>query len=213
MKVYEIKKPGAFIQYNGTDEDKRKLERLLDMLRTQLDDMATSVNLFEEHQAELSQSIRVTTPVEEKRKLWQQGTLPNRYRARKLFLDAKMFLYAADTFYKLLEQINKIPNVPSGIAIHIGEIEKEFPDLIGVRNSAHHVEDRVQGQACGKPIPVVNNVLIVDLLNGNKYGNTLADGRYGEIEVSEKNTEFFQKSLQTILDKFSWDGPEINYPL
>jgi hypothetical protein len=65
-----------------------------------------------------------------------------------------------------------------------------FPSLREVRNSVQHIEDRGRGLGRGeKPLdlkPVANRMvnapegaLILQGLNGTKYGATMADGHYG----------------------------------
>src|SRR5439155_8339019 len=99
---------------------------------------------------------------------------------------------------------------------------QSFPTLREVRNSAQHVEDRIRGLGRGRqPLnlkPVQNQmvnapaggVLIVDSLNGNKFGGTLANGEYGEIEVSIASLERVRELVEVLIDSFPWKGPKSN---
>ena len=72
-----------------------------------------------------------------------------------------------------------------------------FPDVRGVRNTAQHLEDRSRGLGAGRsPRPLVlqpvenflvnapGGALVLDALIGNRFGCTMADGHYGEVEIS-----------------------------
>ncbi|MXF14398.1 hypothetical protein FQ010_27010, partial [Escherichia coli] len=80
------------------------------------------------------------------------------------------------------------------------QIGKDFPDLRGVRNSTQHREDRARGLGVGrepKPLnlqPISNTfinapqgALILNNLNGTKFGSTMSDGHYGEVDISPES--------------------------
>jgi len=54
--------------------------------------------------------------------------------------------------------------------------------------------------------------MLIDTLNHNHYGNTLADGSYGEIEVSEQTLVNLQDALQEVIDAYTWKGPARQHP-
>jgi hypothetical protein len=100
-----------------------------------------------------------------------------------------------------------------------------FPHLRGVRNSSQHMEDRSRGLGAGrnpKPLelkPIDNGLikseggaLVLNSLNGTKYGNTMADGHYGEVDVSPASMEALNAIFQDILNAFTWKGSKCHLP-
>jgi len=169
--------------------------------------------------------INLQTEVTFKREQWQSGKLPRKFEHNQSFIYARAFLYALDSFDKFLDVLKKQSNVPSELEeIHI-KFGKEFPDLRGVRNSAQHMEDRSRGLGAGrnpKPLelkPIDNRfikseggAIVLNGLNGTKYGNTMADGHYGEVDVSPQSMEALCVILQDILEAFKWTGSKKHFP-
>lgn len=67
--------------------------------------------------------------------------------------------------------------------------------------------------------PIKNNMiyseggaLVLNSLNGNNYGNTMADGHYGEVEVSIESLIFIRDCIQEIINSLKWKGPKGHYP-
>jgi len=160
-----------------------------------------------------------------KKEQWNSGKHPSEIERKKVFIYARAFLYALDSFEKLLNVLIKEPEVPSKLKEVHSRLGTEFPDLRGVRNSSQHLEDRSRGLGAGKnPKPLklkaIDNrliksevgVLALNNLNGTKYGNTMADGHYGEVDISPKSMEALNAILQDILDAFDWKGPKCHLP-
>ena len=154
---------------------------------------------------------------------WREGHLPQGYQDRIPFIHAKSCVYALDTLQKTLRLLAKVPDVPIDIAEALKEFELAFPDLVQVRDSSHHAEDRVQGKRRKDRIdlkPLANEaihapgggVLVVDMLNGNRYGGTLGDGSYGEVDVSPQTVSTAQQCVQRALNAFDWHGPVMHMP-
>ena len=168
-------------------------------------------------------NIRESARREAKRMKWREGHLPQGYQDRIPFIHAKSCVYALDTLQKTLRLLAKVPDVPIDIAEVLKEFELAFPDLVQVRDSSHHAEDRVQGKRRKDRIelkPLVNEaihapgggVLVVDMLNGNRYGGTLGDGSYGEVDVSPQTVSTAQQCVQRALNAFDWHGPVMHMP-
>ena len=68
--------------------------------------------------------------------------------------------------------------------------------------------------------PIVSNVIhapgggviVLDMLDNNRYGGTLADGAYGEVEISAASVASAQQLIQQVFDAFSWRGPRQHGP-
>lgn len=160
--------------------------------------------------------------LEAKRRRWAAGQLPDSYKHRMPFLHAKSFVYAMDMIERSLSQLMRLSSIPDLTAIQKSWADA-FPDLVHVRDSAHHAEDRVRGKRYDKPLPnkpVMNDavhaphggVLIVDMLNENRYGGTLGDGSYGEVDLSVDSLRIAGQVVQAVLSAFTWTGPTDHRP-
>ena len=162
--------------------------------------------------------------VEFKREKWRGGQLPEQYERRLIFMHAKTFLYALDSIGKFFNVLCKSKNIPQDCCKAKDIFESAFPDLREVRNSTAHREDRSRGLGRkGQPLnpkPVSNRLihapgggaLIIDSLNDNRFGSTLANGNYGEIEVSIESLLTARNCIQTVINSFRWTGPKSHYP-
>lgn len=173
---------------------------------------------FENHE-EISNLVEI----ELKREKWAAGESPKRYKHARAFLYAKSFLNNLATLGRLLKVLSNTKGVPVNIRYISKKFFNFFPQLREVRNSAQHIEDRGRGLGSDrKPMDLkpVNNqaiksdggVLILNQLNGNRYGNTMADGHYGEVEVSSDSLKHVQECIQRVIDSFKWKGPKSHYP-
>lgn len=169
--------------------------------------------------------ISLQTDILFKREKWQQGEIPREFSHNLAFLYARAFLYALDAFDKFLGVLAKEENVPDDILELHKKIPEIFPDLRGVRNTSQHMEDRSRGLGAGKnPKPLdlkaINNnfininggTLILNSLNGSKYGSTMANGHYGEVDVSPESLDHLQKILNGVLRSFKWKGLKQHMP-
>lgn len=169
--------------------------------------------------------IRFQTEVAFKREQWQAGRIPREFEHNQAFMHARAFLYALDSFDKFLNVLKRTENVPAKIKEMHKEFGDSFPDLRGVRNSSQHMEDRSRGLGSGrnpKPLELksVDNqlvkaddgALVLNSLNGTKYGNTMADRHYGEVDVSPQSMEVLSSIFQEILDSFQWKGQKSYLP-
>ena len=169
--------------------------------------------------------IHLQTEITFKKEQWQSGKLPRQFEHNQSFIYARAFLYALDSFDKFFGVLKKQSNVPSELEEIYIKFGREFSDLRGVRNSAQHMEDRSRGLGAGinpKPLklkPIDNGfikseggIIALNCLNGTKYGNTMADGHYGEVDVSPQSMEALSVILQDILEAFKWTGGEMHFP-
>lgn len=54
--------------------------------------------------------------------------------------------------------------------------------------------------------------LILNSLNGNNFGATMADGHYGEVEVSQSSLGTIRDHIESLVGAFPWTGPEQHFP-
>lgn len=173
--------------------------------------------------------IRFEADVRLKQEKWRNGKIPREFENKLPLMHARAFLYALDGFDKFLGVLAKEKGVPEQVAQFHTQFGEAFPHLRGVRNTAQHLEDRARGLGAGfrgrppEPLdlkPLSNwivdapagNALILGGLNGSRYGSTMADGHYGEIDVSAESMQRLQKILEGVLQSFKWTGPKHHEP-
>lgn len=178
----------------------------LDEIRSQVENELGRPNSREAHEA-----ILFETDVRFKRERWAGGCMPEEFEQQKLFIYARAFVYALDGFDRMLEKLCKEPGVPDRIAAIHASISAAFPDLRGVRDTAHHLEDRARRQAKSKPIPA-GGVLALEVLDGTTFGSTMANGMFGQVDVSAESMEKFQGIMQEVLNAFEWWGCKEHLP-
>lgn len=170
--------------------------------------------------------INLRTEIELNRLAWMRGEKPRQFCHNLLFLYAKSFLYALDNFDRLLEVLAKEDGVPETLVETHNKIKEYFPSLRGVRNSAHHMEDRLRGlkqvdQSGKKHVlklkPIKNaminaeqGALVLNNLRGSNYGTIMATGHFGEVDVSAQSLEKLHAILKEVINSFNWNGrPEV----
>lgn len=172
----------------------------------------------------MREEIRFQADTHVKRERWESGQVPESYLRRGVLIYAKVFLYALDTIGKTLRVLAETTGTPATLEEIRHNFYKALPSLTAVRDTAHHMEDRARGVGRqGTPMilqPVTNRmvnapsggVLILSSLNGNCFGSTMGDGRYGEVEVSVATMQVAQRAIQETLDAFAWRGPKRSEP-
>lgn len=163
-----------------------------------------------------------------KREKWLSGEIPREFEQEQSLVYAKAFLYALDGFDKFLDVLAKEENIPESVKNLHAEVTQLFPHLRGVRNTAQHLEDRSRGLGArqrGRPpqpldlkpinhehINAPRGALILSSLIGSKFGSTMADGHFGEIDVSVESMVKLQTLLEGTLNSFEWRGPKQHFP-
>jgi integrase/recombinase XerD len=159
------------------------------------------------------------------RQKWAAGQVPWNYDFRLAFMHARSFLYALDILQKTIEKLAEVPSVPEGVGHALEDFKKAFPGLVHVRDSAHHVEDRVRGKERWdrdiKLQPITTGAFgfqegmlapVTSSLEGSRYYETLADGSLGHIDVNEASMFAAQSIVQRVLDSYTWTGPPRQHP-
>lgn len=171
------------------------------------------------------EEVRFEVDVRLKRERWLSGQTPKELERSIPFIYARTFLYALDAFDKFLGVLSKTDRVPAALSTIHERMTLAFPHLRGVRNSVQHQEDRSRRLGTGgKPLQIqaINNgmvnapagvVLLLNCLNGYKYGSTMADGHYGEVDVSSGSMTKLQEILQSVVEEFKWKGGRQHLPM
>lgn len=202
MRIYKLRYPG--INLTLSDEDAAwELTGLLSTLENALSEAAVALNLYE---------ARASLPVPEEYATFQTP-----------FVCAQAFLSALDRAGKVLKVIARAPGLPSSCATVHDKFTAAFPDLVGLRDTMQHVEDRVRRlKRGGKPIeiqPVENEwltspggSLVIGALIGNSFQSTMENGSLGKVEVSDATLRTLQGIIQELLDVLPWTGPDHESP-
>lgn len=157
-----------------------------------------------------------------KREKWSEGHTPTVFERRARIIYAKAFIYALDGFSKHLDALAKMVKTPDIEKIRTKMIDA-FPDLNEVRNTAHHTEDRSRGigkkskEMDLKPfdngyVHSEGGSLYFEILSGSKFGTTMGDGNFGEVDISLNSLLALQEIFHDVIALFSWTGPKQHFP-
>lgn len=149
-----------------------------------------------------------------KRTLWDQGVTPVAIKRHEKYIYAKMFIFSLDNIYKFISVLHEeYPEKNVGMIKKL--INDQFPDLIALRNSTHHMEDRIRGIGQYKnkkkiAYDFTNNDaklgMIINCMSGNEFFTTLGDGSIGSVHISSDTLCAFRGYIENILSKFKWQG-------
>lgn len=167
---------------------------------------------------ERSNAIREQARRDALRIKWAEQGGPESYRRRLPFIHAQSFVSTLAQLQRSLVALSSYqfePHESAAILQACDGFAAALPGLKGVRDSTEHAEDRVRGEARGKklePAPMINEaihapgggVLIMNMLNGRKFGCTLADGTFAELEVSDATTAIASSAVQAVYDALPW---------
>jgi hypothetical protein len=214
-----------FEQARSRPRDKLSGTRRSEAVRSVVTQMERQLagNLTAEQRFEAMTGLNDAADLQVRRQEWAAGVIPDTYLDRLPFFYAHAVLFALDGIGKILAVLADMSGLPAGVAAASSAYEAALPDLVSVRNSAHHTEDRARGLKNGaRPITLqpVNNqmidapngVLVLSSLNGNRLGYTAADGHHREIEMSTASVKAAQAAIQQVLDALSWRGPARTVP-
>ena len=79
---------------------------------------------------------------EVRRHRWKTGQMPLEYESRTLWIYAHAYVYALDSFQKILAKLTAERDIPEPVKEALEKFKVVFPHLKGIRDSAHHLEDR-----------------------------------------------------------------------
>jgi len=154
-----------------------------------------------------------------RREMWRAGHLPKSYRHRLPFIHARSYLFTMDRLERHVGVLASMSRMPQAVVDAPQALRNLMPQLRGVRNSVAHVEDRIRGLGRdGRPLdlkPMENRLVSAPggvLAIENLFGSTMADGSYGEVEVSAAALQQVAALVQQIIDAFEWTGPVRHEP-
>jgi len=154
---------------------------------------------------------------------WANGEPPEVFKSCEMRIYANAFLFALDNIFETLKKLAREPGVPESVTKIYDDAIGLFPGLRQVRNSAHHLEDRVRFIGDNhKPIKIkpfetktvksTGQAMVIGMIEGNNYGFTMGDGKFGSIPVSPETLSMIQKVVQDVYEAFEWKGIKEHMP-
>lgn len=159
-----------------------------------------------------------------KHEIWESGVIPQELFHHIPHIHAKAFLFALDSFDRLLQVFKQEKAVPTMVGVAHERFQELFPHLRSVRNSAHHSEDRMRRldnkNKIINPQPIeegflknpTGNIFGLNNLIGSKIGSTGNDGHYHEVDVSFESMDKLATILNEVNSSFQWSGPSYHAP-
>lgn len=129
---------------------------------------------------------------------------PTKYERCLNSVYAKAFVYSLDSITKILKALKRYLNPPNSVKQFISEYESNFRNLVHIRDSLVHIEDRGRGlDKHKKKVPA--NILALGVFVETRFEVTAANGiRYG-IEISESTLTLAHKILQSMINAYKWE--------
>ncbi len=244
MRNWEIEWPGRQVKLEvGGGQDypaASEIERLLNALEITTVDATIVLDLFEKAYAGFVASYQETMrererehqtegdPVElpraellAERERHEQRVFARKYDMHRPSVLAEAFVYLVDRFGKLLKALHgKLKILPVDLLIQskIGALHKDFeatfPNIVGLRDSCAHMDERFQGKArrvkidvkpaTAEPFFPGSTALLLGVMSGTKFIQTLEDGTQGELDVSRVSLNQMQRIFLATLYAFEW---------
>jgi hypothetical protein len=123
--------------------------------------------------------------------------------ARLRLLYAKSFVFGLDEASQFIRVIQEDKQVPDLARAQCDRFQSAFPTLRDLRNSLHHIEDRLRGLGQGDRL-ICTPLLVIASLRGNNLGATTDKGTYVEIEISEATLQRAYPIVKDLIWGFEW---------
>ena len=171
-----------------------------------------------EHDHSRYDEVRAETDARLLAQMYADGRLPDSMTHRLPFTYARSFLYALDEFRRHLDALKRFKPIEVQVTTACVAFAAVVPDLIEVRHSVAHSDERAQRKGRGnKPLdlkPVVTpmgsalhgSVLMMDVLEGDNFRATMADGHLGAVPVTPDTLNRAVAVFQSLLDSIPWRG-------
>jgi hypothetical protein len=140
---------------------------------------------------------------------------------------ARTYVLALKRAWGAIQQLKEIPSVSPQAKAALDQLKAAFPNLVSVRNTSAHIEERAAGKGkVGGPtqkfVPHAVNVpgiiaapgmaIFLEILNGDDFASTGADGSYACVPVTTASFDQFVRIYQEFVDKLPWNGPPHTVP-
>ena len=133
---------------------------------------------------------------------------------------ARAFVFALDNFAKMIAQLALVAGDASGVPPKLAKVgksfDKAFPGAKDVRDSLHHLEDRLlRLKGAGKELKKkklvpIRGPLVVGQVSGDDYAMTTADGVEGIVTINPASLAELKAHLDSTLAAFTWLGEPLD---
>lgn len=243
LSLYEIAFQDRLARPSAADRDierARMRQRTAEIERTMLNQAA--IPPFSPDRRKCERVIRQEADREYRREKWRNGEVPERYRARMVTIYARSFVNALDELDGFLDALSVTvrearawpwitPEEKLSLEqtlTRVNEAKKgfrdTFPELLGIRDSLAHYEERVQlkgkDKATRKPAtnifkPPTSGPIFMEFgshYEGGPFRIMLADGTHGSIDITFASLASARIFTQQAIDAFKWGGSEHQSP-
>lgn len=205
MRPSMLKLPGTWIAM-PKDHVAHEIGSHFLMLREALEEAALVLDMFNDARKAITDRNDSASPD------WHR-------ELRMMRIHARSFLFLSDRVVATARCISEDAGNGKARDDAIKTLEASVPALRHVRNSSAHVEDRMRRRGPGKtsikPKPLLEGpiyapqgeVMLIENLNGTRFGGTLADGSHGEIDVTAATLNHLVAGAQALAATFQWTGP------
>jgi hypothetical protein len=132
------------------------------------------------------------------RQKWAAGELPRELQHRLPFVHAEAFVIALAQVRRRLQELGETGVDVSGeIARACTDFDASVPALTAARDSVEQVTSNAM-HAPGGRAPIGG------MLNNNRFGWSVDDGGYQEVEISDATVEAARAAVQRALDSLPW---------
>ncbi len=195
MEVPKLQYPGETIKGLDNAEEFTVRVLLLGTLETLLEEAAVSLDLFTADQTEIYKTVFASQ--------FSNDIDGGRFTHRAMFIHARAFVHAVNDIGKFLKVLSLMNGAPLELTSIRQRFNARFPDLIGIRDSIQHFDERIQGKAKKSPINL-NGALWLGNLANNVYEMTMENGKTGRLVVSGESLYAVSESIQEALNAFEW---------
>ncbi len=147
-----------------------------------------------------------TVQIEVLQLLLQRGMMPADYAHRALFVHAKSFLFALDNAARALRSAAGMPGAPPPLSDVKDSWATHFPDLVAVRDTSHHPEDRLRGLGGPRRPPLPPGAIFLENLDGTVLSSTMANGEIGRVDISRESLKVASDLVNEALATYEWEG-------
>jgi hypothetical protein len=132
---------------------------------------------------------------------------------------AEAFVFSLDNVGRVLALLADSPCASPAVAAARDEFSSAFPDLVGVRNTSHHLEDRARRRdRRNRRIKLAattqqmgswdaTGVLVLSSFSGDRFFATTEAGSLGQVEVNAQSLHTAVTAIQKAINGFPWIGP------
>jgi hypothetical protein len=142
------------------------------------------------------------------------GAQSANHDSQKAIFFARSFVFSLDNLRSYLRILSRQPF--AGLAEPFGQFDQLLPTLRDARNSAHHLDDRIQRKGAfdkqTRKHYEIEESMILDSVDDNGYITTLGDGSTTTIPVSAKILKDIQVIIESMFSHLHWEGPRSFHP-